>query len=131
MILYYTQLGWAHSKYKGSELTRIEQSEQTGVEIKMPPENEFFYLISDIQKIGLWSGESSLNDQALFYYSQLNKIELEEYEINLIKQCSNAYVNSYRKNNDTINPAPYAPLRTQAEIDAKDERLMKLLTGRI
>ena len=88
-----------------------------------------FYLIADIQKIGLWSGDSSLNDQALFYYSKLHNIELEEYEIMTIKQCSNAYVNSYRRHNDTTNPAPYAPLRTQKEVDEKDERLRKILLG--
>ena len=27
------------------------------------------------------------------------------------------------------NPAPYAPLRTQKEVDEKDERLRKILLG--
>lgn len=97
----------------------------------MPPENALFYLTVDIQKVGLWSGESSLNDQSLFYYCQLHKVELDDFEIQMIKRCSVAYVNSYRKNNDTINPPPYAPLRTQEEIDAKDERLMKMLLGKV
>ena len=93
--------------------------------IKFPDANALFYLIDDLQKVGLWASGESLNDQALFYYSKLHKVELESFEIELMKQCSSAYVNSYRANDNTINACPFAPLRTQEEVDAKDDRLLR------
>ena len=126
-MIYYKQLGWASSSYKfdkNESVQRFEKAKNEGWEIKFPEQNPLFYLVDDIKRLGLWSGESSLNDQALFYYSQLYKIELDDFECDIIKQCSRAYVDSYRTNNNTTNPAPYAPVRTQEEVDAKDQRLL-------
>ena len=136
MLLYYKQLGWASSyieqKSKSTKQpkTRFQLAKEEQREIKFPERNVLFYLIDDIQKIGLWSGESSLNDQALFYYSKLYKIELESFECDIIKQCSSVFVQSYRLNDKTNNPAPFEPLRTQSEVNAKDERLLKMKQDR-
>lgn len=58
------------------------------------------------------------------------EVKLEGFECDVIKACSAAYTYSYRINNNTINPAPFSKIRTQEEIDKKDDYLLNLRNQR-
>ena len=61
---------------------------------------------------------------------QTYQIRLQPWECDVIKDCSRAYVNSYRLCNNETKSRPYAPERTQEEIDEKDNRLIQARKNR-
>lgn len=76
-------------------------------------------------EIGFFSGDHSISDREIYYYSQLRNIKYKPFELKILKECAQVYVSGFYRYNDTIEMAPYTPTLSKKELSDQDDALIK------
>lgn len=106
------------------EQERKQPRSKTTINPKLPNYGQLHKLVLDLADIGYFgSDKNAISDQEIYYFATLRSIKYKPYELGLIKECAQTYVSAFHEYNDSLILAPYSPIETQEEQDARDEIL--------
>lgn len=137
------QLAWLHAtpkppagsrRAKGdrpdARLSRIDDLKRRKIAPQLPP-NPAPHLTDRLIEIGLSEaagmGAGPLSWQTIAAWQRLTAVPLEPWEARLLRRLSVAYLAEGRRAEDETCPPPWRTEVTQAERDAEEADLMRLL----
>ena len=104
---------------------KIQPRYKTTFNPKIPDAGKLSYLTKELKKIGYFgSSDSAIRDQEIYYYSKVNQVKFKPFEVEILKDCAQYYVDAFYEFNNNICPPPYSPQETQEEINARDEMMI-------